>query len=63
MFPFPIVTEHRGQPHLHVLFQKKPPEVFFEKGILKNFAKFPRSAFLQNNSDNCFFLLLSSDDL
>ena len=52
-----------GQLHLHLLFQKQPPEVFFEKGVLRNFEKFLRTPFYRAPPNNCFFLLLNSDNL
>ena len=36
---------------------------FFEKNVLKNFAKFLRTPFYITRPSNCFFLLLSSDNL
>ena len=47
-FPFQQLQNTGGQLRLRLLIQKQPPEVFFEKGVLKNFAKFLRTRFLQN---------------
>ena len=53
-------TNTSGRPLLLLAFQKQPPEVFYEKGVLEKltkftekhmwFAKFSRIPFLQNTS-------------
>ena len=54
MFFFPTAAEHRvGQLRLHLLFQKQPPEVFFEKDVFNNSAKFLRTPILQTTSEQC----------
>ena len=56
----PFLRNTSGELLLLLAFQKQPPELFYEKGIIGNlatitekhlwFAKFPRTPFLQNTS-------------
>ena len=43
-------------------FRRSHQRYSLKKGVLKNFAKFLRTSFYRTPPNNCFFLLLSSDN-
>ena len=63
MFSFPTATEHMGTALSACTLSEAATGGSLKKGVLKNFEKFPRKLFLQKIPNNCFFLLLNSDNL
>ena len=64
MFSLQLLENTEGGSFVYIYsFRSSHQKYSLKKGVPKNSVKFLRTPFLQKTPKNCFFLLLSSDNL